>query len=227
MSTSSNYNQSETVVIKRSNINFAPYNPKHHSDEAIKQIRQNIKSVAFLGGIVWNATTGNLIDGHKRVTALDVIHRYDGDKNDYDVKVEKVELDEKTEKEQNIFQTASRTELDSELLAALIEEIDYKAAGLSDDDLKLIEVEVPDFDFTETIDATADFAKMKESKEERKKEMQKVRKANKQQMEGSNHVTITFSDFESKAYFMERFGFDQYDEFIKGERFEKMIERIE
>lgn len=227
MSTSSKYKQSETVVIKRSQINFAPYNPKHHSDEAVKQIRQNIKNVAFLGGIVWNATTGNLIDGHKRVTALDVIHRYDGEKNDYGIKVEKVELDEKTEKEQNIFQTTSRTELDSELLSDLIGEIDYKAAGLSDDDLKLIEVEVPDFDFTETIDATDDFEKMEESKEERKKAMQKKRKANKQKMEGANYVTITFSDFESKAYFMERFGFDQYDEFIKGERFEKMIERID
>ena len=61
------YKQSETVVIKRSQINFAPYNPKNHTKEQINEIKKNIKRVAFLGGIVWNVITGNLIDGHKRV----------------------------------------------------------------------------------------------------------------------------------------------------------------
>lgn len=221
------YRSSETVFIKRSQINFAPYNPKKHSKERVKAIKDDIKRVAFLGGIIWNTTTGNLIDGHKRLMALDTIHKYDGN-NDYDIKVERIELDEKTEKEQNIFQTASVTELDSGFLAEMIGEIDYNLAGLTDEDLKLVEVEVPDFVFTKNTDGEKAFAEIKQDKEIRKQEMQAKRKANKQKtFEGANYVTITFSDFEAKAYFMERFGFDHYDEFIKGERFDKMIERVQ
>ena len=100
------YNKSETITIKRSQINFAPFNPKKHSQEQINQMRKNIKNVGFLGGIIWNEQTSNLVDGHKRTMSLDLIHGYDGTpEKDYDIKVEKISLDLKTEKEQNIFQT--------------------------------------------------------------------------------------------------------------------------
>lgn len=161
--------------------------------------------------------------------SLDAIHKYDGTQGkDYDVKVEQIDLDEKTEKEQNIFQSVSRTEVDFELIAEMVGDIDHDLAGLTDEDMKLIELEAPDFDFVVENDATDGFEKIEKSKAERKKEMQEKRKKNKQDvMEGGNYVTITFSTFENKAYFMERFGFDHYDEFIKGERFEKMIERVD
>ena len=77
---------SETIVIKRSQIRLNPCNPKRHTDKQIAQQKSNIKKVGFLGGIVWNRQTGNLIDGHRRVMALDLIHKYDGSQNDYDIK---------------------------------------------------------------------------------------------------------------------------------------------
>ena len=124
------YKKSLTVEILRSQILFAPYNPKNHTKELVKEIKDNIKNVAFLGGIVWNSNTGNLIDGHKRIMALDVIHKYDGTpEKDYTVKVEKIELDPKTEMEQNIFQTRSRTDLDLQIVGTFINEIDPNAAG--------------------------------------------------------------------------------------------------
>ena len=61
------YRESETITIKRSQINFAPYNPKNHTKKKIDEIKANIKRVGLLGGIIWNKTTSNLIDGHKRV----------------------------------------------------------------------------------------------------------------------------------------------------------------
>ena len=134
------YKQSETITIQRSQINFAPFNPKRHTDEQIAQMRKNIKNVGFLGGIIWNEQTSNLVDGHKRVMSLDIIHKYDGTPTtDYPIKVEKVSFDLKTEKEQNIFQTRSRTELDEELMRSLIPDIDYLNAGLDDYDLNLKE----------------------------------------------------------------------------------------
>lgn len=130
------YRESETITIKRSQINFAPYNPKNHTKKQIEEQKANIKRVAFLGGIVWNKTTTNLIDGHKRIMSLDLLNGYDGTpETDYDVKVEMIELDEKTEKEQNIFQTKGRTDLDDELMRQLIPDIDYKNAGLDDIDM--------------------------------------------------------------------------------------------
>ena len=98
------YNESETVVIDRYKIKFAAYNPRTESPEVVAELKRNFKRVGFLGGIVWNEITGNLISGHKRMSGLDVINGYTGTKEtSYKVKVEKVKLDLKTEKEQNIF----------------------------------------------------------------------------------------------------------------------------
>lgn len=242
------YKQSETVVIKRSQINFAPYNPKNHTKEQINEIKKNIKRVAFLGGIVWNVITGNLIDGHKRVMALDVLNKYDGTPDtDYEVKVEKIELDLKTEKEQNIFQTQSRTQFDLDILSTMIPDIDYKNAGLTDEDLQLIGI---DFTFqTETEQSITDeinnlivpIQNQKEAVKQAKKELSQAEKIahNKEvkaqvmqeaQDKAENmeaYVMISFEDYKTKAAFMERFGFDAREKFLKGEVFENMIERVE
>ena len=47
---------SETVIIKRSELDFNPSNIKRHEEKAIKQQAQNIRSNGYLGGIVYNKT---------------------------------------------------------------------------------------------------------------------------------------------------------------------------
>ena len=80
---------STTEEIRRSTITLNPDNPKRHTDRQVKQQVANIKANGYLGGIVWNRTTGNLVDGHRRVQALDIIHKYDGTPaTDYTLKVE-------------------------------------------------------------------------------------------------------------------------------------------
>lgn len=125
---------SETKIIKRSQINLNPCNPKHHTDAEIKQQKANIRKVGLLGGIQWNETTGNLIDGHKRVMSCDLIQGYDGtEETDYDIKVEAVDFDEKTEKEQMVFQAkATTSRIDYNVVASFIDEIDSKAAGFTE-----------------------------------------------------------------------------------------------
>ena len=44
--------QSETRIIKRSQMNLNPINPKRHSDEKVKLQKKNLQKVGFLGGIV-------------------------------------------------------------------------------------------------------------------------------------------------------------------------------
>lgn len=134
---------SETKLIKRSQINLNPCNPKVHTDADIKQQKANIKKVGLIGGIQWNETTGNLIDGHKRVMSVDLIQGYDGTpETDYDIKVEAVDFDEKTEKEQLLFMAKSQDPIDYNLVAKnfSIDEIDFKAAGFTEQDTKQIKM---------------------------------------------------------------------------------------
>ncbi len=227
------YKQSETVTIKRSQIKFAPYNPKNHTEKLVNEIKRNIKRVAFLGGIIWNETTGNLIDGHKRVMSLDVIHKYDGTSTtDYDVKVEKIALDEKTEKEQNIFQTKSRTELDRDLVATLLPDIDYKNAGLDDVDLSIYNIDIPvtpTYDFNPQIDkeleeGTEEIEEL--SYEEKKDKVKEMKEKFKEQSvyEGDPYFTVSFDDYNNKVFFMEMLGFSEDTKFIKGE---ELLEKLQ
>lgn len=130
---------SETKVIKRSQINLNPCNPKLHSEKDIKLQKANIKKVGLLGGIQWNENTGNLIDGHKRVMSCDLIQGYDGTPaTDYDIKVEAVDFDSKTEKEQLLFMAKSQDPIDFNVVANKfdLDDIDLKNAGFSDDETK-------------------------------------------------------------------------------------------
>src|ERR1035437_1782485 len=163
--------QSETVIIKRSQIHFAAYNPKRHTEDGIKTQLKNFKTIGFLGGIVWNETTGNLVAGHKRIMAMDLFYgNTEETPVDYDVKVEKVKLDLKAEKEQNIFMDArsTNTQQDYDLLALILPDIDYKLAGLTADELNLISIESPMMDITPKTDIQADYKEIGKDFEQKK-----------------------------------------------------------
>ena len=126
---------SVTEDIRRSAITLNPCNPKRHTDRQVKQQVANIKANGYLGGIVWNRTTGNLIDGHRRVQALDIIHKYDGTADtDYTLKVEVVEFDEKTELEQLTYMAVGNSKADYNLIAQYAAQIDTAAIGLSEEE---------------------------------------------------------------------------------------------
>jgi uncharacterized protein (DUF39 family) len=128
-----NIKQSQTQNIRRSQINLNPLNPKLHSKEEIDLQKKNIKNVGYLGGIIWNERSGNIIDGHRRVIALDLIQHYDGTENtDYDIKVEVVDFDDKTEKQQMTYSAIGNGKADYNLIANYIEDINPKEVGLSE-----------------------------------------------------------------------------------------------
>lgn len=233
--------ESETRVIKRSQIKFAPYNPKNHTQQSVKDMLKNFKRIAFAGGVVWNALSGNLIDGHKRVMAQDIYYKYDGTpETDYEIKVEVLELDEKTEKEQNIWHTRSRSELDDELMRNLIPEIDYENAGLDDYDLSYYGIELNAEESESVVEAIEELyepvKQQKEAEKEISKEEKKAKiKETKQKiMEDAqekaknldSYVTLSFDNWKNKEAFMIRMGFDPEFKMIKGETLSEMVERI-
>jgi len=221
--------QSETVIIKRSQINFAVYNPRKVNPKVVEELKRNFKAVGYLGGIVFNKTTGNLVGGHKRIEAMDMIYNYPT--NDYDIKVEQVELDEKTEKEQNIFLNNKRVqgEMDYELLAVILPDIDIANTGLTDYDIQLIETIVPNFTLGSNEEIISDLQDLKQDNGEKKahvKELKKQLHKNNADNQTPSYFTVTFKNYQDKAEFLEGLGINGDDVFITGEKFIEKVKEI-
>ena len=129
---------SDTVTVMRSTLRMNPSNIKRHQDKDIKLQVKNIRKVGILGGIVANKD-GMLIDGHRRVQALDIIHKYDGTpETDYEIKIEQTDFDEKTVKSQMAYMALGNSKADYNLVANIIDDIDYSEVGISDEDYQKI-----------------------------------------------------------------------------------------
>lgn len=138
--------QSETAEVMRSEIHLADYNPRILSDEARKALKKGIKKFGLAGGIVVNRQTGmTVVGGHQRLTVMDEIMKYDAatNKNDYKVKVELVDMDEKMEKELNLLLNNHNAQgsWDYDKLREMMPDIDYQDAGFTEADLQMIGVD--------------------------------------------------------------------------------------
>lgn len=223
----------ETAEIKRSEINLSPYNPRSIKDKNRALLKKNIKSVGLLGTLVWNKTTGNMLEGHQRIMILDELNGYP--ENDYLLKVEVVEMDERTEKEQNIFlnNKNAQGEFDSLLLANLMPDIDYKLAGLDESDLKIMNLDTPNINLGEAAGIQTDFSRMDAPNEAAKaasKEKIKATKADikanvENRFDGDPYVILNFENFDNKAAFMERFGLDINEKYVGGEGFSDILDQ--
>lgn len=228
--------QSRTIEIKRSQIRLNPFNPKRHPEEAIKLQQRNFKKVGYLGGVSWNERTGNLLDGHRRVLAMDALNKYDGtEATDYTIKVEATNMDEKTEKEQMTYMAVGNTKADMDLIAEYITDIDTKDIGLTETEinslLKYSEVDARTEDMTPAaVETFFDFipsptvqAKGTENltPEERKAIVKEARQV--QNDNAANYssvvdlkITVSFSDEEEKVAFCEMLGLESDAEYVKG-----------
>lgn len=234
--------QSETRVIKRSQINLNPVNPKRHSDERVKLQKKNLQKVGFLGGIVWNEKTGNLIDGHRRIKAMDLYYKYDGTPaTDYDVKVEVANLDEKTEKEQLTYMAVGNTKPDLDLLANYLPDIDYSEVGLSPEELNdILAINTVDAkSISESLDdllspaesesvGNSDPEDNNPSYDEKKEHMKAVKQqvkesASRHRQDENAYITLSFSSFDGKADFCDLLRISTDEKFAKGEDVLKLI----
>ncbi len=107
-----------------------------------EKLKKNLQTVGLLGGVVWNIRSGNLVSGHQKVSIMDAVNRYDAETgaNDYEFRVEVVDFDDKTEKEQNLFMNnrAVQGTYDDDMLRELLQGIDYTNAGFDDTDMQLL-----------------------------------------------------------------------------------------
>lgn len=130
---------SKIVELNRSEIHPSQYNPRMIDEEGKKMLKRSLKNFGVVGGICVNKRTGNtIVGGHQKVYILDDIFKYP--ENDYKLRVEIIDVDEKTEKELNIALNNPNVggTWDYDALRELIPEIDYKSAGLTEADLNMI-----------------------------------------------------------------------------------------
>lgn len=242
--------QSETKILWRSEITPADYNPRKISDEARKKLKANIKKNGIIGGMVFNEQTKNLVSGHQKLSIADEVNKYDIEtqKNDYQIKVEVINVDLKTEKELNIFFNSKSVqgEMDYSKLALIIPDIDVDLAGLDEIDLSFVEVEMPqmiDIDiptFEPQAQKKEEIEEPKEeshqveekedepTKEEKKAKIKEIKEKAKEGAvyEGDPYLIISFDNYENKVFFLERFHLSGDTKFIKGEEFADMIDNL-
>lgn len=233
------YINSESLELQRSEIHFADYNPRTITDEARKSIKRGIKKYGLIGGLVVNRQTGmRLVSGHQRLSVMDELNKFP--ENDYTIRVDVIDVDETQEKELNILlnNPNAQGQWDFDALRELIPDIDYKDAGLTEEDLNLIGVDFllqteEENNLAESLDELMApiyeiRAEEKEKKEHMKQVKADVKKAAEEKAKDLDaYVMLSFDTFEAKSAFMQRFGYDQYEKFLKGEVFSDQIERVD
>lgn len=152
--------KTSSTTLRRSQIRLADYNPRTITPQGKKYLRNSLVRFGVLGGIVVNVRSSTLVGGHQKVTILDEMHGYDPSdpSTDYMLEVSVVDVDLKTEKELNI--TLNNPKVggywDPEKMQRLIPEIDFESVGLSDEDFRLMGINVSDENSINSIREVAD-----------------------------------------------------------------------
>ena len=244
----SKYIKSESLELNRSAIHFANYNPRKLSDESRKTLKRGIKKFGLVGGIVVNKRTGlTVVSGHQRLSVMDELQKFPD--NDYRIRVDVIDVDEKQEKELNILMNNPNAQgtWDFDALAQIVPDIDWKDAGLTDADLNMIGVDyllqteeenslanalsdmmTPVIEQKEADKAAKQLVERAEKVAHMKEVKQQVKEnAQKQAEDMDAYVMLSFDTYEAKATFCERFGYDPDMKFKKGEVFDEQIERVD
>src|SRR5688572_26248431 len=95
----SRYQKFEAVTISRAEIKNAPYNPRKITEHARQKLKAKIKASGLVMTLVWNRRTGNLVGGHQRISILDELEK----SQNYLLTVSAIDVDDKQEKELNLF----------------------------------------------------------------------------------------------------------------------------
>ena len=93
---------SKSVELKRSQIKLHEQNPRTIPEENRKALKRGIKKFGMVGGIVVNKRTGyTLVSGHQRLSVMDELQKYNTETkdNDYPIRVDLIDVEEKEEKE--------------------------------------------------------------------------------------------------------------------------------
>jgi hypothetical protein len=203
-------------TVKRSSIRLATYNPRSITPEARKLLQDNIKCVGLLDPIIWNKRTGNVVSGHQRLQCMDVLN---GKKEDYEITVSAVDLDEKTEKEQNIFMNNpfAMGEYDQLLLPDMLKELTIENTGF---DAASIHRGFGEDILSDKPELLMEMSKKIDTFSEAMNSMRT--KTNARDNDTNFYLVVVFKNYDERFKFTERLGLDD-DMFVSPDALEDRI----
>lgn len=209
----------EVIEVHRSELLNAPYNPRTITPRARQKLKEKILKIGLVAPITWNKRTRHIVGGHQRVNVLDSIM---GTKN-YRIRVAAVDMDEKAEKETNVFlnnETAAG-EFDWDKLESLFknDKISVTEAGF---DLNEYSVLFGDDDLVADADELEELAeRLKSVASEIDKSVEAVADENNEGF----YLVVVFPSPDECTAFADVFDISD-DRFIAGQAFWNMLQNV-
>ena len=220
MSDTQSVEKYEIIQVERRVLTNAPYIPRKMKDTAKEKLKEYLKNVGLLSPIIWNKRTGHIVGGHRRIEAMDAIY----ETQEYKLNVAAVDLDEKTEKEQNLFLNNKlvQGEFDMDKLAEMWEDqIDFSQAGFDSIDLQEM--------FGVEGDVLAEQMQEEQLEEEAKKYEKGIDHRKKREASAFKnndlgyYAVLVFPERSDRDSFLIKHDLPPGDAFIHGERFDQAI----
>ena len=127
-------------IINRRDIHGADYNPRKITESAKKKLRKFLKENGLWSPLVLNKRTMTLVSGHQRLSIMDSLLR----KDDYNLTMSVVDVDEKTEVSGNVFMNNQSAMGEWDIFAlqdikGIFPEIDFQAdMGFDESDINIL-----------------------------------------------------------------------------------------
>lgn len=193
----SKYQKGDEITINRSQLAEAVYNPRIMDEPQMKRLKNGLKKHGLIGAsIVWNRRTGNVVSGHQRLKALDMLEG----SQDYELRVTVIDVDEREEKQLNVQlnNTSMMGEWDLDKLGEMFESDNFTAEELGFSDLDIDIMFNGDERFSELFrdndEVEAAKEQITEIKEHRKASTEKMKEA-----QGANfYFTVVCESEEDK-----------------------------
>lgn len=165
--------------MKRSDIHLADYNPRIINDYARRELKKKIKKVGLVEPLIINRRTGHLVSGHQRISILDQLENYKPGESDYSLDISVIDVDEKTEKELNVFlnNPSTQGEWNLDALKGFFDEIDFQDMGFTMADVTALTGDFFQPDTVDTKPATETKDQLAAIKDARKKGQEKMAEA--------------------------------------------------
>ena len=174
----SKFQKGDEITVTRDELKEAVYNPRIIDDQQLKRLKQGLKKHGLIGAsIVLNRRTGNVVSGHQRLKALDLL---EGTKN-YELRVTAIDVDEREEKQINVQlnNPSMMGDWDIEKLGEMmeLEEFSPDDLGFSDMDIDIMFDGDERFSelFRDNEGVTASKEEIRAIREHRKESMEKMK----------------------------------------------------
>lgn len=224
--------------VNRSKLKEATYNPRHIDEEAKRRLRNVIKANGLVRPIVVNERTMHIVSGHQRIAILDSIER----RKDYELDVAFVDLDEKTEREQNVFTNNEYAQgtFDLDKLSAVLKGVSFEKCGFMMGDLQFM---LKDYerplspaaaeqlaDVQRVTDEIASAPKAKkltaaEMKQKRKEIRERMSLRQPEAVDVEFFTVLTFDTPKARNAFLDRFGIARSETCMSGVMVQEAIVR--